>query len=131
VASQVERLRGGVAALSDLRQREDTSVGIEMGASCPPSTRARSVYASLRWCSAVPRWSLTTPSPWGAGAREGSSRRKWLTSLRFSHLALWLNAQGGSGTLSATNNALTMLALDGVCRAVATGPPNRHPAILQ
>src|SRR2546426_11361290 len=30
VASQAERLREGVAALSDLRQREDTSVGIEM-----------------------------------------------------------------------------------------------------
>ena len=30
VASQAERLREGVAALCDLRQREDTSVGIEM-----------------------------------------------------------------------------------------------------
>src|SRR2546429_2680276 len=30
VASQAERLREGVAALGDLRQREDTSVGIEM-----------------------------------------------------------------------------------------------------
>jgi hypothetical protein len=30
VASQAERLRDGVAALCDLRQREDTSIGIEM-----------------------------------------------------------------------------------------------------
>jgi hypothetical protein len=30
VASQAERLRDGVAALCDLRQREDTSVGIDM-----------------------------------------------------------------------------------------------------
>ena len=30
IASQAERLRDGVAALCDLRQREDTSVGIEM-----------------------------------------------------------------------------------------------------
>ncbi len=30
VARQAERLRVGVAALGDLRQREDTSVGIEM-----------------------------------------------------------------------------------------------------
>jgi hypothetical protein len=30
VASQAERLRVGVAALGDLRQREDPSVGIEM-----------------------------------------------------------------------------------------------------
>ena len=30
VASQAERLREGVAALGDLRQREDTAVGIEM-----------------------------------------------------------------------------------------------------
>jgi uncharacterized phage infection (PIP) family protein YhgE len=30
VASQAERLREGVAALGELRQREDTSVGIEM-----------------------------------------------------------------------------------------------------
>src|SRR5262245_38843251 len=30
IASQAERLREGVEALCDLRQREDTSVGIEM-----------------------------------------------------------------------------------------------------
>ena len=30
IASQVGRLRGGVEALGDLRQGEDTSVGIEM-----------------------------------------------------------------------------------------------------
>jgi CheY-like chemotaxis protein len=30
VASQAERLRAGVEALDELRQREDTSVGIEM-----------------------------------------------------------------------------------------------------
>jgi len=30
VASQAERLRESIAALGDLRQREDTSVGIEM-----------------------------------------------------------------------------------------------------
>jgi chromosome segregation ATPase len=30
VVSQAERLQAGVAALCDLRQREDTSVGIEM-----------------------------------------------------------------------------------------------------
>ena len=30
ITSQVGRLRGGVEALGDLRQREDTSVGIEM-----------------------------------------------------------------------------------------------------
>ena len=30
IASQAERLRDGVEALCDLRQREDTSVGIEM-----------------------------------------------------------------------------------------------------
>ena len=30
IASQAERLRDGVAALCDLRQREDTSVGIDM-----------------------------------------------------------------------------------------------------
>jgi hypothetical protein len=30
IASQTERLRAGVAALCDLRQREDISVGIEM-----------------------------------------------------------------------------------------------------
>ena len=30
VASQAERLRAGVEALGELRQREDTSVGIEM-----------------------------------------------------------------------------------------------------
>ena len=30
IASQAERLRAGVEALGELRQREDTSVGIEM-----------------------------------------------------------------------------------------------------
>src|SRR2546428_1009707 len=30
IASQAERIRDSVAALGDLRQREDTSVGIEM-----------------------------------------------------------------------------------------------------
>jgi len=30
IASQTERLRAGVEALGELRQREDTSVGIEM-----------------------------------------------------------------------------------------------------
>ena len=30
IASQAERIRDSVAALCDLRQREDTSVGIEM-----------------------------------------------------------------------------------------------------
>src|SRR5437867_9257259 len=30
IASQAERLRDGVAALCELRQREDTSIGIEM-----------------------------------------------------------------------------------------------------
>src|SRR5215831_4287375 len=30
IASQAERLREGVEALCDLRQREDTSIGIEM-----------------------------------------------------------------------------------------------------
>ena len=30
IASQAERLRAGVEALCELRQREDTSVGIEM-----------------------------------------------------------------------------------------------------
>jgi hypothetical protein len=30
ITSQVGRLRGGVEALGDLRQREDTSVGIDM-----------------------------------------------------------------------------------------------------
>jgi len=30
IASQADRLRAGVAALGELRQREDTSVGIEM-----------------------------------------------------------------------------------------------------
>jgi hypothetical protein len=30
IADQTERLRAGVAALGELRQREDTSVGIEM-----------------------------------------------------------------------------------------------------
>ncbi len=30
IASQADRLRDGVAALCELRQREDTSVGIEM-----------------------------------------------------------------------------------------------------
>src|SRR6266581_4743393 len=30
IASQTERIRDSVAALGDLRQREDTSVGIEM-----------------------------------------------------------------------------------------------------
>src|SRR5438874_237225 len=56
IASQAERIRDSVAALGDLRQREDTSVGIKCSSTLPWMCSRPSENLHLGSSTCRPRW---------------------------------------------------------------------------